>query len=197
MTKTPIYIIGGIGAYALWRAYILTRDDGSLTVETLSSDFLSTVQTGFNLMTEDFTKHIHPVDPETGIDYTEIIRREARANYVPPLLLAALLKQESQFKASATGPMTRYGRAKGMAQFIDTTATEWGLTNPYDGVSAIKAAARYIKWLYGQAGTWRKAVAAYNWGIGNVRKYGLSAMPSETRNYVSVIYDRYKQYLPE
>ena len=29
-----------------------------------------------------------------------------------------------------------------------------------------------------------KALASYNWGIGNVQKYGMALMPQETRNYI-------------
>ncbi|HHI1104945.1 TPA: lytic transglycosylase domain-containing protein, partial [Klebsiella pneumoniae] len=29
-----------------------------------------------------------------------------------------------------------------------------------------------------------KALASYNWGIGNVQKYGMALMPQETRQYI-------------
>lgn len=41
--------------------------------------------------------------------------------------------------------------------------------------------------LYRQTGDWAQALAAYNWGIGNVRRKGLAAAPAETRNYYAGI----------
>lgn len=193
--KPAVAVLSAVAGYSLYRAYTLWRDDGELTIDTLTDDFKSTIQT----MSKDasFEGVFTPIDPGTGRNYADLINKSARANYVPPLLLAALLWQESRFRANATGPNTAYGKAKGIAQFVDSTAAEWKLTNPYDPEQAIPTAAKYLKWLWGQAGTWRKAVAAYNWGIGNVRRKGLSAMPQETRNYVASVYDRFADKLPE
>lgn len=198
MMKPAIVTLSAIAGYSLWRAYTLWRDDGELSISTLTEDFTSTVQTMTNTATSGagFEGIFTPIDPNTGRNYSDLINKAARENYVPPLILAALLWQESRFRANATGPNTAYGRAKGIAQFVDTTAVEWKLTNPYDPDQAIPVAARYLRWLWGQAGTWRKAVAAYNWGIGNVRRKGLSAMPTETINYVASVYDRFASKLP-
>jgi soluble lytic murein transglycosylase-like protein len=53
-----------------------------------------------------------------------------------------------------------------------------------DPAKAIPGAARYLAKLQRSlGGDLTKAVAAYNWGIGNVKRKGLSAAPKETRNY--------------
>ena len=86
-------------------------------------------------------------------------------------------------KRSSTG-------ALGIAQFMPATAREWigteaAALNP---ALALDGAARYLKWLYAQVGNdWTKAVAAYNWGIGNVKKKTLASAPTETKNYVKKI----------
>jgi soluble lytic murein transglycosylase-like protein len=59
--------------------------------------------------------------------------------------------------------------------------------DPLNTDSSIDGAARYLRRLYDGTGTWAGALAAYNWGIGNVRRRGLDAAPAETREYVSAI----------
>lgn len=133
-----------------------------------------------------------------GIDqvpqqYRQLVKDAADKEGVDANLLASLLHQESGFRPNATGPQTRYGRAKGMAQLIDGTAAQLGVNNPYDPAQAIPAAARYL------AGNLRKfggntaaALAAYNWGPDNAAKWlaaGADPMrlPAETRNYIRSI----------
>lgn len=76
--------------------------------------------------------------------------------------------------------------AIGIMQFMPGTAKMLGI-NPKDPNQAIDGAARYLKQLYNQTGSWEKAVAAYNWGIGNVTKKGLQNAPAETRNYLKKV----------
>jgi soluble lytic murein transglycosylase-like protein len=105
------------------------------------------------------------------------------------------INQESRFNPNAVGPMTRYGTAKGIAQFIDSTAREYGLTNQFDPIASFEAWGKYMRNLLRMfGGDYAKAVASYNWGQGNVQRaaqnYGadwLSHAPAETRNYVAVI----------
>jgi soluble lytic murein transglycosylase-like protein len=57
-----------------------------------------------------------------------------------------------------------------------------------DPEMAIPGAARYLSQLRASlGGDLTKAVAAYNWGIGNVKSKGLAAAPQETRNYAKAI----------
>lgn len=118
--------------------------------------------------------------------YAQAIADAEAANGIPSGILARLLWQESRFKANALGPMTRYGQAKGIAQFMDATAKQYGI-DPMDPFQAIAAAGRYLGALYRQFGTWAQALAAYNWGPGNVARQGLGAAPTETRNYYASI----------
>ena len=64
--------------------------------------------------------------------------------------------------------------AGGMWQFMPTGA--YGLARNgyfderFDPEKSTRAYARYIKRLYKQFGDWNLAMAAYNWGPGNVQK---------------------------
>ena len=44
-----------------------------------------------------------------------------------------------------------------------------------------------MRQLFNATGTWQHALAAYNWGIGNLKRLGFSKAPLETRNYVATI----------
>lgn len=75
--------------------------------------------------------------------------------------------------------------AKGHFQFMDATAADLGLKNPFDFVESAQAAARYLSTLFARyGGDARRAVGAYNWGLGNMDKFGMGFAPPETQNYV-------------
>ncbi|ELQ9769507.1 transglycosylase SLT domain-containing protein [Escherichia coli] len=86
----------------------------------------------------------------------------------------------NQFAVSGAG-------AKGLFQFMDGTARDMGLrgNDVFDPEKSAQAAAKYLSQLLRQnGGDLSKALASYNWGIGNVKRYGMGLMPQETRNYI-------------
>ena len=116
-----------------------------------------------------------------------------------PAEVALLPFIESAFVNKAKSPVG----ASGLWQFMPKTGLHYGLeqTNLYDGrhdvYAATDAALSYLQYLYGLFGDWSLALAAYNWGEGNVGKavkraqlagmdptYENLRMPNETRNYV-------------
>ncbi|MGX1958456.1 transglycosylase SLT domain-containing protein [Serratia proteamaculans] len=102
---------------------------------------------------------------------------------LPSGLLRSVATTESggnQFAVSGAG-------AKGLFQFMDATAKDMGLRggDVFDPEKSASAAAKYLSQLLKQTGgNLHEAIAAYNWGIGNVQKKGLGMAPEETRNYV-------------
>lgn len=60
----------------------------------------------------------------------------------------------------------------------------WHTVDACDPFKAIDYAGAYLRDLYNQTGSWRLAVAAYNWGIGNLTRKGYAAAPAITRQYV-------------
>ena len=112
---------------------------------------------------------------------------------IPQHMLYSVWAQESRKgnmkKSSAAG-------AKGHFQFMPGTAKAYGISGrEWDFDASSDAAARYFQWLlrhYG--GDHNKALAAYNWGNGNldkaIKRYGndwLSHAPKETQGYVNSI----------
>lgn len=131
--------------------------------------------------------------PKRGEKYAELFRFVEFETEIPPGLLARLAQQESFFNPDATNP----SGAQGMMQIIP----RWHPgVNPMDPNEAIPYAGKFLRQQFERFGTWRAALAAYNWGPGNVnaalRKHGgnidavlgdVTLVPKETRNYVAQI----------
>lgn len=112
---------------------------------------------------------------------------------IPQHMLYSVWAQESRKgnmkKSSASG-------AKGHFQFMPGTAKAYGISGrEWDFDASSDAAARYFQWLLKHYnGDHNKAIAAYNWGNGNldqaIKRYGndwLSHAPKETQGYVNSI----------
>jgi membrane-bound lytic murein transglycosylase D len=116
-----------------------------------------------------------------------------------PLEIALLPMVESAFNPNATS----VARASGIWQFMPSTGKLYGLRQNFwfdsrrDVVAATEGALSYLQKLHADFDDWQLALAAYNWGEGNVaraiaknQKKGLPAdyanlkMPDETRNYL-------------
>ena len=130
----------------------------------------------------------------TGADpYRATIQAAADANGVPVLILAWLLWKESRYNPRIIdGTIRSAVGAMGIAQFMPATAVDeiGSAAAALDPARAIPGAARYLAKLYRSAGTWAGALAAYNWGIGNVTRKGLAQAPAETRDYYTTILNK-------
>ena len=122
----------------------------------------------------------------TQDDLAQLAADTEKIHGIPSGGLQALLQRESNWNINATSP----AGAQGIAQFMPPTSAEWEI-DPWDPIDAISGAARYLKWLRSELPTWQASLAAYNYGIGRVRKVlgedgyvPLTALPLETKNYV-------------
>ena len=116
-----------------------------------------------------------------------------------PTELALLPFIESAFNPQAMST----AKASGMWQFVPATGRDFSLRQNVfrddrrDVLASTRAALDYLQTLHGKFDDWQLALAAYNWGQGNVqrainnnRKTGLATdydslrMPDETRNYL-------------
>jgi len=116
-----------------------------------------------------------------------------------PMELALLPFIESAFNPQAVSSV----KAAGMWQFMPATGQSFDLKQNVfrddrrDVLASTRAALDYLQQLYNRFGDWHLALAAYNWGQGNVnrgitrnQKAGLPTgytdlnMPLETRQYV-------------
>ena len=124
------------------------------------------------------------------------------AEYGVPQDLIYLAVAESGFQPQV---LNRSSGAGGMWQFMPFV-NSYGLSRNgyfderFDPYKSSVAYAKYMKSLYNQFGDWYLAMAAYDWGPGNVQRvvgrtgyadfwelYRRNVMPAETRNYVPAI----------
>jgi len=123
--------------------------------------------------------------------YATLYKRDARQ-------VKAQIRAESAFDPQAKSPVG----ACGLLQFMPRTWEEWcdgtaGLQAPPSGVvfeptnpeQSINAGCAYMAALQRSLGSLPLALAAYNWGIGHVRKVKTlenwrEQLPAETRAYV-------------
>ncbi|MCR4330261.1 MAG: lytic transglycosylase domain-containing protein [Candidatus Roizmanbacteria bacterium] len=110
---------------------------------------------------------------------------------LPPDLLNRVAYQESRYNPAAVSLVG----AKGLMQFMPATAKDFGI-DPLDPFQSIDAAGKYLAQLFKMFNSWPLAIAAYNWGPGNMRKHltkhgglNVAALPDETRKYLSIATD--------
>lgn len=137
-------------------------------------------------------------------DITTAILRSSEQMDVDPRLIVALIIAESSFDPGAT---SRTG-AMGLGQIMPGTAADIGLTNPYDPVQNIQGAVYLLKTrLDKYSGNAAQgdlqmrhihlALAAYNAGMGAVKRYNGIPPYRETRNYIKKIERLYRQLCGE
>jgi membrane-bound lytic murein transglycosylase D len=183
--------------------------DAALTAQV--KEELKTTQSDFPLMVNDYVAGfinyfsnskvghatlLHSL--ARGGKYKEMIQRDlADAGLPQDLIYLAVM--ESGFQPQALNAKSGAG---GMWQFMPF-ASAYGLTRNgwvderFDPEKSSLAYARYMKTLYDQFGDWYLAMAAYNWGPGNVQRsvmrtgyadfwelYRRNVLPQQTKNYV-------------
>ncbi len=106
-----------------------------------------------------------------------------------PTVTDALLDRVRATESGGNDSAVSGKGAEGPYQFLPGTGAQYGLTSKADlddPVKSRRAAEMYINDLLVEFhGDLTKAMAAYNWGPGNVEKYGLSHLPTETQNYLA------------
>lgn len=109
------------------------------------------------------------------------------ARSMPTDLLVRVAYQESHFREDIIS-----GQVKSPAGCVGLMQL-----NPVDFPGAgqdwrqdILTAADYLVRLYAEHEDWQLAVAAYNWGPGNLRKFllGKATMPKETTDYITEVF---------
>ncbi len=101
---------------------------------------------------------------------------------VDPAIALSIAKTESGFRHEAR---SAHG-AVGVYQLMPSTARRMGL-NPYSLNDNIRGGIMYYKMMYKMFGSVELALAAYNAGPGNVKKYNAVPPFAETRRFVSKI----------
>jgi membrane-bound lytic murein transglycosylase D len=169
-----------------------TKSDLPLVVNDYVAGFI-------NYFSNSSAGHAHlRASLERAGKYKEMISKTLKEYGVPQDLIYQAVA-ESGFQPQA---LNRRSGAGGMWQFMPF-AGAYGLERNgffderFDPEKSTIAYAKYMKYLYAQFGDWYLAMAAYDWGAGNVQRavartgyadfwqlYRHNALPSETKNYV-------------
>lgn len=119
-----------------------------------------------------------------------IIDKASRRYGVDAGLIRAVIKQESNYNPRAVSS----AGAQGLMQLMPSTARGLGVTDSFDPEQNVMAGTRFLKdMLQRYGGNVDEALAAYNWGPGNVDRHGTGSLPRETRDYLAKVKGYYAQ----
>ena len=163
-------------------------------------------ETMFNAPTGDMLNlegiDLGPAKPEGGLNLEGItLGRQSKIDMNNPIaqqirqeaekqglgqyadLMVRQAYQESGFNPNAVSPKG----ARGIFQHMPATAQELGI-DPTNPTQSIQGGVKYMGQLLNKYNNDPvQALAAYNWGMGNLDKQGLGAAPTETQKYLENI----------
>ena len=126
-------------------------------------------------------KNVVPLIHTSAENYGGFVEKYAAQNGLDPALVRAVIQTESggnPRSQSSAGAM-------GLMQLMPENVREAGIADPFDPEQNIAAGTRQLAGLLKQyGGNLDLALAGYNAGPGNVRKYGGVPPFSETRHYI-------------
>jgi hypothetical protein len=146
----------------------------------------------------EFQPELLEIEPELEVsnnspreqDFESIIREAGQKYGVDQSLIKAVIQVESGGYPLA---VSKAG-ARGLMQLMPGTAADLGVTNPFDPAQNIMGGTRYLRNLLDRyRGDVKLALAAYNWGMGNLEKRP-EFIPRETKNYISQVENLYRNY---
>ncbi|GAB3467556.1 NlpC/P60 family protein [Kineococcus endophyticus] len=177
----------------VWETPMTIRRLGTTAATTATSAALgvgvaATLLSGLGGTTAtDASSYVRPASLSTGATsksapYESAFTAAEQKYGLPTGLLRAVAKQESGFDPTARS----HAGATGLMQFMPATARSLGI-DPTDPFASIDAAGKYLSGHLKTFGSVSLALAAYNAGAGNVKKYGGVPPFAETQNYVKKI----------
>ena len=187
-------ILGQLDAIeAQVEAGYMSEEEGAAERETMTQDFaLSTIEAmpveERIRVLENSLRYRKGYGEPLG-DYSGEIVRAADETGLSPELIAAVIQQESGGDADVESS----AGAVGLMQLREDAAAEMGVKDRRDPAQNIQGGAGYLAKQFARfGGDPEKALAAYNWGSGNLKKaiakWGddwLSHAPEETQTYVA------------
>lgn len=123
--------------------------------------------------------------------WLEPIIAKASSHYgVDMGLIKAVIKAESNFNPHAVS----HAGARGLMQLMPGTARSLGVNDSFDPEQNVMAGTRFLRDLLKRyQGDLDSALAAYNWGPGNIDRRP-ERLPRETRDYLARVKQLYSSY---
>ncbi len=124
-------------------------------------------------------------------DFSNEIFEASKKYGINENFIKAIITAESNFKADAVSPKG----AMGLMQLMPKTALRLKVADPFNPYQNIDGGTRHLKHLLKQfKGNRRLALAAYNAGEHEVKKYGTIPPFKETSSYVRKVLNYFKSY---
>lgn len=157
-------------------------NDSSAVATPNHTQSVSETTANFDGMLRTETDKLNQASVTTNLD--SIFKEAANKYGVSERLLKAIAYTESGFQENATSS----SGAMGIMQLMPSTASAYGVSDPYDAYQNIMGGAAVLKDLLNMfQGNQSLAIAGYNAGCGNVKKYGGVPPFTETQNYVAKV----------
>ena len=116
--------------------------------------------------------------------YEDIIDRTSRTYGIPKTLIQKMIEVESNFNPKTVS----HAGAMGLMQLMPANVKEMGIKNPFSPAESIEGGVKELSgYLKKNNGDLVLALASYNAGPGNVRKYGGVPPFKETQGYIKKI----------
>lgn len=145
-------------------------------------------QYGINNYFNDYSAQTTLKRQPPTTEFNHLIAQAAQKYNVDEQLIHAIIKMESNYNPNTVS----HKGAVGLMQLMPVTANEVGVTNRYDNAQNIDGGTHYFsKMLQRHNGDLKLALASYNAGPGNVKKYGGIPPFKETQNYVRKVLNYY------
>lgn len=171
---------------------MLTEQSPANAVTSLSESLLGQLNSGFqgsDLFSQVLPAATATKKTSTTGDIADIIRQASEKYNLPEKLIESVIKQESNFNPNAVS----HAGASGLMQLMPGTANYLGVQNSFDPKENVMGGAKYLRQMLNQFdGNIHTALAAYNAGPGNVKKYGGIPPFKETQNYVQKVMNYYQ-----
>jgi len=131
------------------------------------------------------------IESHTTTQYNDLIQSAAEKYGVDSSLIKSIIKAESDFNPS----ITSHAGAQGLMQLMPDTAKQLGVKDSFDPEQNIEGGTKFIAYLLDYyEGNKELALAAYNAGPGNVKKYGGIPPFNETQDYVKKVINNQSDY---
>lgn len=131
-----------------------------------------------------------PLPPRTARGLDGVIKQTARLHGLPPALVKAVIRAESNFDPGARSDKG----AIGLMQLMPQTAQAMGVEDPWHAEENVRGGTAYLRSMVNRYGDVRLALAAYNAGPQAVDRYGGVPPYPETREYVQRVLAYYARY---
>jgi len=131
-----------------------------------------------------------PLPRRTARGLDGVIKQTARLHGLPPALVKAVIRAESNFDPGARSDKG----AIGLMQLMPRTAEEMGVEDPWHAEENVRGGTAYLRSMVNRYGDVRLALAAYNAGPHAVDRYGGVPPYPETQQYVQRVLSYYARY---